>query len=558
MKTLLKQILRRIPFFKQLYIKLREIYLPNHMDKLQKKLLETMMPSTEKLIDMKNECKGFVVNPLISIIMPTYNTDLKILDEAIKSVQSQVYENWELVIVDDCSLNHEVQDKIINYSQNDSRITKLFLKQNHHIAGATNEGFKIAKGEYIALLDHDDYLYPNALYENVKKINENSKAKFIYSDEDKIDEHGKQHFDAYLKPDFDFDFLRCINIITHFVVFKSELLNLVGGEDSKYNGAQDWEFVMKITDILIPDEIVHINKVIYSWRVHSQSTATIKSGAKLYVPEAQRNLLRKDIEKRNNIGIKVYENYEAIGQWLFQYPVIGLPLVSILVKSNKETKYLKKLLNSIFIMTSYHNYEIVFLENPFTDKSVFEKYMQKHDNISSKINGDYIVVIDGNFEILTFDWLEKMIGQIQRDNVAYVMPRILSQKHNIVESVGLAVGKDGEIINLLNGFDTLSSRTFTEHIHLTTNHHITSVNPNCYMTKKSLFDLNENVIIHSIELNQEKYYNIFISDVHVKNNSSKKLDKSVGVFPKFNGFIDRNVNSNFLKIEQSYVRGKKI
>jgi hypothetical protein len=346
-----------------------------------------------------------------------------------------------------------------------------------------------------------------------------------------------------------------MNIITHFVVFKSELLNLVGGENSKYNGAQDWEFVMRLTDILIPDEIFHIDKVIYSWRVHKQSTAAIKSGVKPYVPEAQRNLLRKDIEKRNNIGIKIYENRESNGQWLFQYPVIGLPLVSILVKSTKETKYLKKLLNSIFIRTSYHNYEIVFLEN---DKSVFEKYIQKHDNISSKINGEYVVVIDGDFEILTFDWLEKMIGQIQRYNVAYVMPRILSQKHNIVESVGLAVGKNGEIINLLNGFDTLSSRTLTEHIYLTTNHHITGVNPNCYMTKKSLFDLNENVIIHSIELNQGKYYNLFISDVHVKNNSSKKLDKSLGVYPKFNGFIDRNLNSNFLKIEQNYVRGKKI
>ncbi|MDR2873238.1 MAG: glycosyltransferase [Methanobrevibacter sp.] len=527
------------------------------MDNLQKKLLETMMPSAEKLIDMKNECDGFVVTPLISIIMPTYNTDLKMLDEAIKSVQNQVYKNWELVIVDDCSLNHEVRDKIINYSKNDSRITKLFLEQNHHIARATNEGFKIAKDEYIALLDHDDYLYPNALYENVKRINENPKVKFIYSDEDKIEGYAKRHFSAYLKPDFDFDFLRCINIITHFVVFKSDLLNLVSGEDPKYNGAQDWEFVMRLIDILVIDEIAHIDKVIYSWRVHSKSTA-LETGAKPYVPEAQRNLLRKDIEKKKNFGIKIYENHDAIGQWLFQYPVIGLPLVSIVLKLTKETKYLEKLLNSIFIKTSYHNYEVVFLENQVIDKFLFEKYIERHDNISSKINGEYIVLIDGNFEILTFDWLEKMIGQIQRDNVAYVMPRILSQENNIVESVGLAVAKNGEIINLLNGFDLLSSRTLTEHIHLTTNHHITAVTPNCYMTKKSLFDLSKDVITHSIELNQGEYYNVFVSDVHIKNNSLNILNKSFGVFPKFIDFIDPNVNSNFLKIEQKYIRGEKI
>lgn len=557
MKTLLKHMLRRIPFVKQAYIKLQGIYSLNQMDNLQKKLLETMMPSAEKLIDMKNECDGFVVTPLISIIMPTYNTDLKMLDEAIKSVQNQVYKNWELVIVDDCSLNHEVRDKIINYSKNDSRITKLFLEQNHHIARATNEGFKIAKGEYIALLDHDDYLYPNALYENVKRINENPKVKFIYSDEDKIEGYAKRHFSAYLKPDFDFDFLRCINIITHFVVFKSDLLNLVSGEDPKYNGAQDWEFVMRLIDILVIDEIAHIDKVIYSWRVHSKSTA-LETGAKPYVPEAQRNLLRKDIEKKKNFGIKIYENHDAIGQWLFQYPVIGLPLVSIVLKLTKETKYLEKLLNSIFIKTSYHNYEVVFLENQVIDKFLFEKYIERHDNISSKINGEYIVLIDGNFEILTFDWLEKMIGQIQRDNVAYVMPRILSQENNIVESVGLAVAKNGEIINLLNGFDLLSSRTLTEHIHLTTNHHITAVTPNCYMTKKSLFDLSKDVITHSIELNQGEYYNVFVSDVHIKNNSLNILNKSFGVFPKFIGFIDPNVNSNFLKIEQKYIRGEKI
>ncbi|GAB2021310.1 hypothetical protein RyT2_03840 [Pseudolactococcus yaeyamensis] len=553
MKRRLKQKLAQIPFVRKQYMRLKgnQFYTP--MTKYQDDLLMSMMPTSTELDQMASESKHFAFQPLISVIMPTYNTDLKMLDEAIKSVQLQVYSNWELIIVDDCSPNQIVRESISNYVAKDNRIKSIFLSENHHIAGATNQGFKIAQGDYIALFDHDDYLYPNALYENVKAINQYPKIKFLYSDEDKIDELGNRHFDAYLKPDFNFDFLRCMNIITHFVLFKKELWLEFDGEDAKYNGAQDWEFVMRLTNDLSPKEIYHIDKVIYSWRVHSGSTA-METGAKPYVPEAQRNLLRKDLENRKQFGVKVYENYEALGQWLFQYPIIGNPLVSILIDASESTKHLEELLNSIFIKTSYFNFEVI-VKNA---NDISDKYKVKHDNLTETITGDYVIVINPDFEILTFDWIEKMLGQAQRDGIAYVMPRIVRREHNYIESVGLAVTQNGEVLNLLNSFNTLGHRTLTEHIHLTTHHYVTGVNPNCYMVSKDLFDETEDVVRKSIEVSQNNSYNVFVSDVQIKNNSLVPLNKSFGKYDDLVGFRDKTTNTNFLEIERNYKRGEKI
>ncbi|GFH42416.1 hypothetical protein Hs30E_09670 [Lactococcus hodotermopsidis] len=553
MKKRLKQKLGQIPFVRKQYARLRCTQSVNLMVSWQDDLLVKMMPSSAELERMARESEQFAIRPLISVIMPTYNTDLKMLNEAIRSVQAQVYTNWELIIIDDCSPDQAVKESIFNHVTQDVRIKHIFLLENRHIAGATNEGFKLAKGDYVALFDHDDYLYPNALYENVKVINQQPEIKFLYSDEDKIDELGNRHFDAYLKPDFNFDFLRCMNIITHFVLFKKELWTELGGEDAKYNGAQDWEFVMRLTNMLASHEIFHIDKVIYSWRVHSASTA-MATGAKPYVPEAQRNLLRKDLKNREQFSTKVYENYEALGQWLFQYPVIGNPLVSIVINGSDATGDLENLLNSIFIKTSYFNFEVV-VSNA---SEIADKYKKRHDNVVDDINGDYIIAINPNFEILTFDWLEKLLGQAQRDDISYVMPRIVGREPHIVESVGLAISKNGEVLNLLNGFNMLGHRTLTEHIHLTTHHYVTGVNPNCYMTSKALFEMNTDIIAESIKVSQGKFYNVFVSDVQVKNNSQSSISKSLGIYKEFENFHDTTVNSNFLAIEQNYKRGEKI
>ena len=556
MKKFLKRHLSKYPIIKRQYQRFRRVYAINPMEKMQQSLLTEMMPSNQELLAMKKTAQELTNQPLISVIMPTYNTNIEMLIEAIESVRSQVYENWELIIIDDCSPNVDVRDKISEYASKDSRIIAEFLSNNHHIAGATNHGFKLANGDYIGLFDHDDYLYPNALFENVLAINKNPDLRFIYSDEDKIDERGNHHFDPYLKPDFNPDFLRCMNMITHFVVFKKELLSELGGEDRKYNGAQDWEFVMRLTDFLSTSEIHHINKVIYSWRVHSNSTA-MSTETKPYVPEAQRNLLRKDLKSKDNKGVEIYENYESIGQWLFQYPIQqDFPLVSIVINDEGEVENLEKLLNSIFIKTSYYNYEIVMNSERKFSHSILAAYAEKHDNISESINGEYVLVVSSQLEILTFDWIEKLLGQAQREEIAYVMPRLVGQEINEIKSVGIAVADDGEILNLLNGFDTLGLRTLSEHIYLSTHHYISGVNPNCYMVSKELYLNQTNALIDSLQINRKGLHNLFISDVQIRANKFDLIPKSYGVYNEFEKFQDLYVNTNVLKIEKNFVRGE--
>ncbi|MBS7577282.1 MULTISPECIES: glycosyltransferase [unclassified Enterococcus] len=556
MKKILKRHLSKYPIIKRQYQKFRRAYAINPMEKLQQTMLSEMMPSNSELAAMRKKAEAFVYQPLISIIMPTYNTDLGMLVEAIESVHAQAYENWELVIVDDCSPNAAVRDKINEYARKDTRIVTEFLSTNHHIAGATNRGFEVATGDYIALFDHDDYLYPNALFENVLVINQYPQLCFIYSDEDKIDEHGNHHFDPYLKPEFNPDFLRCMNMITHFVVFKKELLSELGGEDKGYNGAQDWEFVMRLTDHLALTEIYHINKVIYSWRVHSNSTA-MSTGTKPYVPEAQRNLLRKDLANKDAKGVKIYENYESIGQWLFQYPIQdNFPLVSIVIKDEGNIANLERLLNSIFIKTSYFNYEIILDSKREASLEILRAFTVKHENISESINGEYVLVVSSQLEILTFDWIEKLLGQAQREEIAYVMPRLVGEAINEVKSVGIVVTDKGEILNLLNGFDTLGLRTLSEHIYLSTHHYISGVNPSCYMVSKALYHNQTNALINSLQINRKGLHNLFISDVQIRTNQFDLIPKSYGIYKEFENFQDLYVNANFLKIERKFIRGE--
>lgn len=230
------------------------------------------------------DSESFKNKPLISIITPVYNPNISSLKKCLDSVINQTYENWELVVVDDFSTNPEVRKVLINYHNKDGRLKVVFNKENLHISESTNIGISESKGIYIGLLDHDDVLYPNALFENVLAIN-NFKPDFIYSDEDKISEDGKKRLDPFFKPDWSPDFLRSINYITHFAVIKKNLIIEVGGFRKEYDGAQDWDLFLRTTRIA--KNIHHIPKVLYGWRMSDTSTAK-DVNTKPYVISAQK------------------------------------------------------------------------------------------------------------------------------------------------------------------------------------------------------------------------------------------------------------------------------
>ena len=244
---------------------------------------------------LKRQSDQLTYRPLISVVVPTYNTDLVFLRDCLESVMAQVYENWELCIVDDASSDSRVRDIIKEYSLIDGRIKYKFLKTNRHIAGATNEAIKMVTGEYVALFDHDDVLWPNALFEVVRALNDDNSIDFLYSDEDKITKDRKDYGAPFFKPDWNPDFLHSVNYITHLAVVRKTLLDKVGGPKKEYNGAQDWDLFLRITSAT--DRIHHIPTVLYSWRIHDQSTAK-STDSKPYVIEAQRKAIHDDLTRR--------------------------------------------------------------------------------------------------------------------------------------------------------------------------------------------------------------------------------------------------------------------
>ena len=276
-------------------------------------------PTEDWLDDERSLAKKLAYKPLISIVVPTYNTSPDFFNEMLESVKSQTYTKWELIFIDDASPDGTVRKLIQEASQNNDKIKHKFLKKNQHIAGATNEGFKIAKGEFVSLLDHDDLLHPSALFEVAKALNRNQSLDFIYTDEDKINENN-MHVDPFIKPDWNQEFLYSVNYITHFTTIRKAVIDQIGGERGEYNGAQDWDLFLRATRILKPENIYHIPKILYSWRVHDASTAK-NLDTKPYVFEVQRKLLKNHFQGSGltNDQFSIQENPYMQGAWIVSY-----------------------------------------------------------------------------------------------------------------------------------------------------------------------------------------------------------------------------------------------
>jgi glycosyltransferase involved in cell wall biosynthesis len=233
--------------------------------------LDKNFPDFIEIAKLRKLEQKLTYRPLISVLVPTYSPKQQFLRDCIESVQAQIYENWELCIVDDASPDEETRKIIEEYAEQDKRIKYKFLKTNQHIAKATNAAIEMAVGEFVALFDHDDLLWPNALYEVVNCLNKNKELDFIYTDEDKITEDRHYHLGPFFKPDWNPDFLHSVNYITHLSVIRKTLMDDLDGFRSDYNGAQDWDLFLRITSAT--KNIHHIPKIVYSWRVHDLSTA---------------------------------------------------------------------------------------------------------------------------------------------------------------------------------------------------------------------------------------------------------------------------------------------
>lgn len=461
-----------------------------------KKWISSHLPSKEELTSQR-ETK-FEYSPKISILVPTYNTPVKYLAEMVDSVILQSYENWELCIADGNSTSEETKAMIKEYSEKDPRIKYIFLRENKGISGNTNEALKLATGDYIGLLDHDDLLTPNALFEVARVINEAKGADVIYSDEDKTDSNTKNYFEPHFKPDYSPDTLRSYNYICHFLVFRKSLIDEVGAFNSKYDGAQDYDLVLRLTETA--DKIIHIPKILYHWRSHEASTAG-NMDAKSYAIEAGKRAISSHL---NRIGEKGHvKDGLFVGCYKVDYEIKDNPKVSIIIPNKDETETLRKCIDSITEKTSYSNYEILIVENNSKTKEIFDYYreLEERDNIKvlkwarefnySAINnyavehakGEYIILLNNDIEILTEAWIEEMLMFAQREDVGAVGAK-LYYPDNTIQHAGVILGIGG-VAGHSHKYLRRDENGFIGRLKIVQN--LSAVTAACLMTNKKLY-----------------------------------------------------------------------
>jgi len=378
---------------------------------------------------------AFQSKPLISIIMPVYNIDPKWLEKAIKSVENQWYQNWELCIADDCSTNQQTKDFLSKIENKKIKIT--FLKKNLHIPGATNEAMKLAEGDYFLFMDNDDELTVDTLYENVKIINElQGNVDLLYADEDKIDTEG-YYCEPYYKPDYSPDRLLSQNYMVHPTVIKHALIEKIGGLEIGLEGAQDYDLVLKATENT--EKIHHIRKILYHWRKIPGSIA-LDINSKEYAYKSGKKALENALERRNLSAKVLFTKHPGI--YRINYNINENPLISIIIHFQYPHQTLIKCINSIIKKTSYQNYEIILINNNGiknrTNKTLIKRLkkdsrMLYHENdtplndsqvknfaVNQLAHGKQIILLNNDTKIITEDWIESLLQFSQRQNTGAV------------------------------------------------------------------------------------------------------------------------------------------
>lgn len=462
-----------------------------------KKWYEEHRPSAEEL-EMQREAE-FEVQPLISIIVPTYKTPIPYLQEMIESVRAQSYGKWELCIADGSVDDRFVEEELNRYASEDSRIKVRFLDKNLGIAGNTNEALSLASGEYIGLFDHDDMLTPDALYEVVKALQEES-YDILYTDEDKITDDSQDYKKPNFKPDFSMDLFCSNNYITHFFVVKSEIVDKIGGFRSEYDGSQDYDFMFRCIECA--DSIKHIARILYHWRIHSNSVAG-NPESKMYAYEAGRRAI-EDHFKRVGMDVQV-EHADRLGLYHVIYPIIHNPLISIIIPNKDNIAALSRCIQSIYSRSEYKEFELIIVENGSEQKETFRYYetlTKKHSNVrviensnestypaaynrgAEASEGEYLLCIDNNVEMITPAALSELLGCCMRSEVGATGAKLL-RCDGTVEHAGVIIGLNGGAECVNTG---IGRNDYGYMFRAKVNSNFSAVLVGCMMTPKRLFE----------------------------------------------------------------------
>lgn len=431
-----------------------EKYVVIHPEVQSVEEITKIMVPTKKYEEEKNTT--FDKDITFSILVPLYNTPERFLREMIESVQYQTYGKWELCLADGSDDEHkEVGEICKQYVANDSRVKYEKLEKNEGISGNTNACIDMATGNFIALFDHDDYLHPSVLFECMQAICRED-ADYVYTDEATF--QGTNVFNIitrHCKPDFALDNLRANNYICHFSVFKKTLLDEAGRFRSEYDGSQDHDLILRLTEKA--KNVYHIPKILYFWRSHPNSVAQDIS-AKTYAIDAAKRAVESHMERA---GLKAeVESSKAFPTiFKFKYELKETPKVSILIPNKDHLSDLKKCIESILNKSTYKDYEIIVIENNSIKTETFDYYkeIEKKDNIRvvhyegsfnyAKINnfgesfatGKYIIMLNNDTEVISEDWIEELLMYAQRDDVAVVGGK-LYYEDDTIQHAGIVIG----------------------------------------------------------------------------------------------------------------------
>ena len=509
--------------------------------------------------------KKFKYNPLISVIIPTYNVSRKLLSECLDSILEQSYTNFEICIADDNSSNPETKETLEEYKKKDKRIKVVYRKKNGMISEASNSAIEIATGEFIMLVDNDDTVAKDAMYFMVEALNKNKELDFIYSDEDKLDYNGKR-IEPHFKPDYSPDTFMAVNYICHLSMIRKSIVDSVGGFRSEYDGSQDYDLFLRVVEKT--NNIYHIPRILYHWRMSATSTAGYL-GNKDYTNDASIKALT-DALKRRKIKGKVYPN-PKVSTYLIDYEHDN-PLVSIIIPTRNYGKLVKTCVDSLYNKCTYKNFEIILVDNDSDEEEsikLFKEYESKHKNFHivkaegpfnySKINnlgvkkskGKYILLLNNDTEVIEPDFLDKMVGYASQKHVGAVGIKLL-YPDNKVQHAGVVLGYGGVAGHIYVASDKDDCGLMGR---LTMPFDYSAVTAACLLVSRKKWDevggLDENLTValndvdFNLKLLKKGYYNVCLSNITMYHYESRSR-----------GYEVTEEKANRFKKEQEYMKDK--
>ena len=501
--------------------------------------LNTIEPSLKASQDQVDRWLGLNPDaPLISIIIPTYNTNPDHLRACITSIEGQLYPHWELCICDDNSSKDIVRSILNDYSSTDPRIKIIFRNENGHISRASNDALELATGEFVALLDHDDLLANDALYWVARAIRMHPFANLIYSDEDKINENGRR-LSPHFKPAFNIDLLLSYNFISHLGVYRKTILQEIGGFRVGLEGSQDHDLALRTVLKSGPDQIIHIPRILYHWRIHPESTASDPS-SKDYTSERGLKAVQNFLNEQQKIsGCSATATKHAPNRYRchWQLPKQS-PSVELIIPTRDRAEILELAVRSILERTDYNNYTITIVDNQSSEEATLKLFQDLEKGYPEKVRviphnkefnysainnaaarqstADFIGLINNDVEAINADWLTEMTSLAMRPDVGCVGAKLL-YSNDTIQHGGVIIGI-GDVAGHAHKYFPKDSPGYVDRLHYT--QQMTAVTAACLIVRREIFNevggLNEknlsiafNDVDFCLRVHSRGYRNIF-------------------------------------------------